>query len=72
MCLGALYRARPSIIYYANSKQDAASINFDDQFIYDEISLPYAQRSIPCIQMDRDKAYKAFELWSQSNTKIDY
>ena len=29
MCLGAIYWARPSRVYYANTKEDAASIAFD-------------------------------------------
>ena len=33
MCLGAIYWARPKSIYFANSKKDAAEINFDDNFI---------------------------------------
>ena len=37
MCMGALYWARPKKIYYANSRYDAASIGFDDSFIYEEI-----------------------------------
>jgi tRNA(Arg) A34 adenosine deaminase TadA len=37
MCLGAIYWARPERVIYANTKTDAAAIDFDDQFIYDEI-----------------------------------
>ena len=40
MCLGAIYWARPKVVYYGNTKEDAAAIGFDDQFIYDEINLP--------------------------------
>ena len=31
MCLGAIYWARPKIVYYANSRHDAAHIGFDDR-----------------------------------------
>ena len=30
MCLGAIYWARPKVVYYANNRQDAANIGFDD------------------------------------------
>ena len=40
MCLGAIYWARPDRIVYACTREDAASINFDDDFIYKEISTP--------------------------------
>ena len=39
MCLGAIYWARLDNIYYANNREDAANIGFDDYFIYHEIAL---------------------------------
>ena len=47
MCLGAIYWARPSKVYYASTKEDAAGAGFDDSFIYKEIAMPEAERSIP-------------------------
>ena len=37
MCLSAIYWARLGKIYFANTKMDAAVIQFDDDFIYQEI-----------------------------------
>ena len=36
MCLGAIYWAHLDKIFYANTKDDAKDIGFDDSFIYDE------------------------------------
>ena len=36
MCLSAIYWARISKIYYANTREDAQKIDFDDSFIYSE------------------------------------
>lgn len=72
MCLGAIYWARPRAVYYANTRQDAASIGFDDQFIYDELPLPIDKRSIVMTQMMRDEAIKAFEIWQKKNDKVEY
>ena len=72
MCLGAIYWARPSRIYYANTKADAANINFDDDFIYQEIDLPIDGRKLPTQQILRDEAIKAFELWQGSTEKTEY
>lgn len=72
MCLGAIYWARPKAVYYANSKADAAAIDFDDQFIYDEIALPLQHRNLKQVQLLRDEAIKAFELWQKSQIKIEY
>ncbi|HOM91348.1 MAG TPA: nucleoside deaminase, partial [Bacteroidia bacterium] len=33
MCLGAIYWARPDVVYFANTRQEAAAIGFDDEFI---------------------------------------
>ena len=72
MCLAAIYWARPKAVYFANTKQDAADIDFDDQFIYDELDIPMAQRAIPLQQMLRDEAIEAFQLWAESVSKIEY
>ena len=72
MCLGAIYWARPAKIYYANTKKDAADINFDDDFIYQEIELPIGARKLPTIQILRDEAQVAFEEWTTSTKKMEY
>ena len=54
MCLGAIYWARPDKLFYANSKEDAANIQFDDQFIYEEIAKPVAERKLFTRQILRE------------------
>jgi guanine deaminase len=72
MCLAAIYWARPDKIYYANSKEDAAAINFDDKLIYDELAKPISERKIFTEQLLRDEALEAFKKWSESPNKIEY
>ncbi len=72
MCLGLIYWARPQRVYFANTKQDAAAIGFDDSRIYSEVSLPYQQRAIPMVQMMRDEAQRAFRAWRDKPDKIAY
>jgi len=72
MCLGAIYWARPDKVFYANTRQDAASIGFDDEFIYKEIPLPDAERQIDFKHVHLDSAYKVFELWDQKGNKKLY
>jgi guanine deaminase len=72
MCLGAIYWARPAKIYYANTKEDAARINFDDKFIYTELDLAKRKRKLPTIQLLRDEALVAFNLWESSSEKVVY
>ena len=72
MCLGAIYWARPDKLYYANSKQDAADIDFDDDFIYQELKLDYTDRKRTTVQLLRDEALEAFKIWGDSKDKIEY
>lgn len=69
MCLGAIYWAKIGTVYYGNTKQDAAAINFDDQFIYNELDLPLESRQVPFVQLLRNEALKSFELWEKSPLK---
>ena len=72
MCLGAIYWARLSRIYFASTAEDAAKIGFDDSFIYSELKLPHAQRRIPTIQMMREEALAGFRAWVEKPGKIPY
>ncbi len=72
MCLGAIYWARPKAIFYANTKADAAAIEFDDQFIYAEIERHIDERKLFTQQMMREEALVAFEKWKSSIKKVEY
>jgi guanine deaminase len=72
MCLAAIYWARPDKVYFANTKEDAASAGFDDSFIYSEIAQPVNGRKIPLQQIMRDDAIRAFEEWAKSPNKVEY
>jgi tRNA(Arg) A34 adenosine deaminase TadA len=72
MCLSAIYWAHVDNIYYANTRNDAKNINFDDSLIYSEISKKIEDRKIPIKQMLRDEALKAFEIWDKKTDKIEY
>ena len=72
MCLGAIYWARPNRVYYANTREDAAAIGFDDAFIYEEINQRIDKRKIPMVPADKTKAFEVFKLWNQKKDKIAY
>ena len=72
MCLGAIYWAQLKCVYYGNTKADAADIDFDDDFIYQEIDKPIDRRSVPFINMLRKEALMSFKLWDESQDKIIY
>jgi len=72
MCLGAIYWARLQKIYYANTRADAAAIQFDDDFLYREVALPVTSRKIPMKQMLRSEALKVFVEWKNKPDKTLY
>ena len=72
MCLSAIYWARISKIYFANSRADAQKIDFDDSLIYSELQKNINGRKIPMIQMMRNEALRAFELWDKKIDKVKY
>ncbi len=72
MCMAAIYWARPERVYYANSKTDAAQIGFDDNFIYEELALPYQNRSIPLKRIKEKDALEAFKEWEKKSDKVRY
>lgn len=72
MCLGAIYWARPKVIYYANTRHDAAAIGFDDSLIYDEIVIDVDDRKIPSVNLCRNDAFTIFEHWKSKEHKTVY
>ncbi len=72
MCLAAIYWARLGKIYYANTRKDAADINFDDDFIYQEIPKDISARKIPMHQCEHGEALKVFKEWQEKTDKVPY
>ena len=72
LCLSAIYWSRVDKVYYANTRNDAQKIDFDDSFIYSEIMKKIEQRKIPMKQQLRDKALEAFRLWKRTENKVKY
>jgi guanine deaminase len=72
MCLGAIYWARPDNIFYACSREDAARVGFDDDFIYKEISLSIPDRTLNMHQLMNKEANEVFKLWEAKEDKTVY
>ena len=72
MCLGAIYWAGIDRIYYGNTRADAAAINFDDNFIYEELSKELPERAIPILPLLGEEALETFRLWAEKEDKVEY
>ena len=72
MCLASAYWARVSRIVYANTRDEAAAIGFDDAFIYDEVPKAPQERALPMEHHPRQDATDAFAAWAAKPDKITY
>lgn len=72
MCLGAIYWAHLSHLYFAGTKIDAARAGFDDAFIYEELPLDIQHRQLPTETMMHNEALQPFDEWMKSSDKIEY
>ncbi len=72
MCLGAIYWANISRIFYGCTRSDARQINFADDFIYEELTKPLDERNIPITPLLQDDARQIFRLWQDKPDKIKY
>ncbi|MGF1527437.1 MAG: nucleoside deaminase, partial [Candidatus Competibacterales bacterium] len=72
MCLGAIYWARLAVVFYGNSRCDAAHIGFDDEWLYREVATPLGERRVPMVQLLADEALEAFQAWRAWSDKTPY
>ena len=72
MCLSAIYWARLDRVFYANTREDAARVAFDDEFLYREVALPIAERQLPMRQLLREEALAAFAEWQAKPDRVAY
>jgi guanine deaminase len=72
MCLSACYWARLDKINYANTREDAADIGFDDEYIYEEIKKNKEDRKIPMISHNNTISKQIFKKWFDNVNNIRY
>ena len=72
MCLGAIYWARPANVFFACTREDAAAVGFDDEFIYNELALPNTERQRVMTNLLRDEGIALFKAWAEKPDKIEY
>ena len=72
MCLGAIYWARPVRIVFSCTREDAALIDFDDEFLYKELVVPMSERKIPTVQAFQKEGLVAFKEWKKKVDKTRY
>jgi tRNA(Arg) A34 adenosine deaminase TadA len=72
MCLGAIYWARPRTVFFSATRQDAAEAGFDDAFVYDELELAPADRTLPMRRIAHPEAAAPFAAWAAKPDRVEY
>jgi tRNA(Arg) A34 adenosine deaminase TadA len=72
MCLAAIYWARLRQVWFGNTRQDAARIGFDDDFLYRQVALPLVRRTLPMQQLLPAEAAVVFRAWAAKPDKVPY
>mgnify|MGYP003309290668 CR=1 FL=1 len=72
MCLGAIYWAHISRLYYGCNQKDADAVGFGDNFIYRELALDASERQLKTQELLPEEAIKVFEAWSSKTDRIEY
>jgi guanine deaminase len=72
MCFAAIHWAKIKKVYYGCTRKDAASIGFDDNYIYDVIKGVAKEKKVVLEQMGRDLGLKAFKQWEIKEDKVQY
>ncbi len=76
MCLAAIIWANIKKVYYGNTKEDAASIGFRDDAIYDYLTkLSEGKQDSAILEfkcIDREETIKDFEEFRKKQDKIIY
>ena len=72
MCLGAIYWARPRAVFFSATRDDAAAAGFDDAFVYEELALPPAARTLPMSRVEHPGAAGPFAAWAAKPDRVEY
>ena len=72
MCFAAIHWAKLKKLYYGSTRQDAANIDFDDQYIYDVINGTATELQVDVVQVDRDECLEPFKQWQCKMDRVQY
>ena len=76
MCLSAIIWANIKVVYYGNTKEDAAYIGFRDDYIYNYIKKLDSESSDDSVLklecMDRDETISTFNRFKEKSDKTIY
>ena len=72
MCMSATIWSNIKVVYYGNTKEDAANIGFRDDFIYDYLKDMSNNSILNIIQLNREETIKTFKEFQCKEDKTIY
>jgi guanine deaminase len=72
MCMSAIYWARLDAVHFAGDLDATSAIGFDDEFQYDDLLKPYAERRITIRRLRPDLGADAYRAWAEKPDKHPY
>lgn len=72
MCMSATIWSNIKVVYYGNTKEDAANIGFRDDFIYDYLKDMSNNSILNIIQLNREETIKTFKEFQDKENKTIY
>lgn len=72
MCFAAIHWAKIKKLYYGSTRNDAANIDFDDQYIYDVIKGTAKKFQVEVLQINREECLEPFREWKLKIDKTKY
>jgi tRNA(Arg) A34 adenosine deaminase TadA len=72
MCFAAAWWARVDRVVYANTRDDAAAIGFDDAAIYDEVKVAPNGTGLVCEHVPSPAARAVFDDWLKKADRVPY
>jgi len=72
MCFSAIHWAKIKKLYYGSTREDAANIDFDDQYIYDVIKGTAKVLQVEVLQINREESLEPFKEWKSKMDRVQY
>lgn len=72
MCFSAIHWARIPVLYYGATREDAASIGFDDELLYKILNGEATEETLVKKQIERDTCLEPFDRFANTSDKTMY
>lgn len=72
MCYSAAHWAKIKKLYYGATRQDAADIGFDDQYLYEVLANDHVDEKMSEEQLARDSCLEVFRIYENDAERTAY